>query len=97
MSRRPGLVITPWDVALRMMRNGRDAGLVAAYLEEEARRAGIDPFDLSMHPSDCVARAMRRASEHMRDLVAPLWRIVAAAARLQQAVTRADFTLAGPP
>ena len=94
---RPGLEITPWAVALGMMRNGRDAGLIAAYLDEEARRAGIDPRDLSMHPSDCVARAVRRAVELMRHLAAPIREAMDAATRMQQATTQADFTLAGPP
>lgn len=53
--------MTPWDVALRMMRNGRDPGLVVAYLAEEARRADVDPIDLSELPFDRRVREITRA------------------------------------
>ncbi|WP_435199517.1 hypothetical protein [Janibacter sp. GS2] len=56
-------VLNPWDVALRMMRNGRDPGLIVAYLEEEARRAGVAPFDLSMHQRDVLALLFGRRAD----------------------------------
>lgn len=47
--------LTPYEVALRMMGNGRDAGLIAAYLAEEARRAGHDdPMRFSPYIPDRV-------------------------------------------
>lgn len=53
---------TPYGTALFMMRRGADAGLIVAYLEHEARAAGVDPFDLSMYRIDPLQRSMRRIS-----------------------------------
>lgn len=79
---RPGVQVTPWDVALRMMRNGRDPGLISAYLTEEAARAGVDPFALSMHPADVLSRHMTVVfSAAMKSLAAP---IVTAARQIEK-------------
>ena len=51
---------TPYGTALFMMRRGADAGLIVAYLEHEARAAGVDPFDLSMYRLDPLHRGMRQ-------------------------------------
>ena len=40
---------TPYWAARFMMGRGADAGLIAAYLEREARIAGLEP--LLLHPS----------------------------------------------
>ena len=51
---------TPYGTALFMMRRGADADLIVAYLEHEARAAGVDPFDLSMYRLDPLQRSVRR-------------------------------------
>lgn len=61
---------TPYGTALFMMRRGADAGLIVAYLEHEARAAGVDPLDLSQHYSDRWNRSVRqwnRSVRHMND------------------------------
>ena len=39
--------MTPYAAAIFMMRRGADPELIAAYVVEEARRAGCDPLDLA--------------------------------------------------
>ena len=50
---------TPHGTAIFMMRRHADPGLVVAYLEHEARLAGVDPLDLSQHPTDQMHRFFR--------------------------------------
>lgn len=69
MSTSRRLRLEPWDVALHMMRAARDPGLITAYLLVEARRAGVDPIDLSMHPSDVFSRQWRSLKRSVRSLV----------------------------
>lgn len=94
-------VLTPWDVALRMMRNGRDPGLIVAYLEEEARRAGVDPLDLSMHAADVLARRVRAYREGFALLGRAVSRaasdIVAAFQPPVRRERQGDYVLVGPP
>lgn len=89
-------VLTPWDVALRMMRNGRDPGLIVAYLEEEARRAGIAPLRLSQHPEDRIRFAWKGIADTFRPFakaLATLSRSFSAPESQDQYALAAD----GPP
>lgn len=69
--------MTPYDVALSMMRRRRmDPDFIVAYLVEEARRAGADdPLRLSRHPMD----RLRFEWRDLKDAFAPLAHFLRAA------------------
>lgn len=69
--------MTPYAAAIFMMRRGADPGLIAAYLVEEARRAGVDPAELApKSPAELLREAARQISAAFRVAVAPAYEAV---------------------